>query len=78
MNCSDRHVVMLLVIVDDLYVRGSRLSVNTFKANPPLIVDADTVLTLPIAAQCLEPVAGRLVGRSSLRGGEALLAIASQ
>jgi hypothetical protein len=35
---------MLLVIINDLYVRRPGRSVSPFKANPPLIIDADAVL----------------------------------
>jgi len=47
--------------LDAVAARGSRLTVNPFKATPPLIVDSDVVLTLTLAAQCqcLEPVAGQ-------------------
>jgi hypothetical protein len=47
---------MLLVIVNDLHVRRSGRSVNPFKANPPLVVDADAVLALTVAVQYLESV----------------------
>lgn len=47
---------MLLVIINDLYVRRSRRSVDPFKANPPLIVYADAVLALTVAAQCFKSV----------------------
>jgi len=45
------------VIVDDLDVVC--VSVSPPKADAPLIVDADAVLPLSVAAQCLEPIAGR-------------------
>jgi hypothetical protein len=42
------------VIIDDLDVFRSAISPD--KADPPLIVDADTVLTRPVTAQRLQPV----------------------
>jgi hypothetical protein len=43
------------VVVDNFYVTGA---VNTpSEADTPLLVDADTVLSLPVPSQCLEPVA---------------------
>ena len=47
-------ISMLLVIIND--VRRSRRSVDLFKANPPLIVYADAVLALTVAAQCFKSV----------------------
>jgi len=44
------------VIVDDLYVRGPFWGPD--KADTPLLIDADTVLSLPVILQCFEPVAG--------------------
>src|ERR1019366_7484053 len=48
-----------LVIIYNLYVRRSRSSVQPLKTDPPLLVDADAVLSLPIAGQCFETVAGQ-------------------
>src|SRR5438105_1789793 len=50
---------ILLVVVNDLYVGRPRRAIMPFKADPPLIVDADTVLALAVPAQCLEPVPGQ-------------------
>jgi hypothetical protein len=44
------------VIVRYLYIVGIVIAPN--EANPVLIVDANTVLSLPVAAQFLEPVTG--------------------
>ena len=43
--------------VDDLDIGWP--SIRPDEANPPLIVDADAVLTLPVASQPLQPIRGR-------------------
>jgi hypothetical protein len=45
------------VRVDDLDVGGPAVALRPLEADPPLIIDADAVLTLPISAQRFEPVA---------------------
>jgi hypothetical protein len=45
------------VIIDNLDLEGVALPPP--EANPPLFIDANTVLTRPIPMQLLEPVAGR-------------------
>src|SRR5258708_1026070 len=47
------------VIIDDLDVRRAGRSIRPFKTDAPLIVDPDSVLTLPIALQRFEPVTGQ-------------------
>jgi hypothetical protein len=46
------------MVVNDLDRDGIRLGAVPFEANPPLIVDPNTVLTCALAPQRLEPVAG--------------------
>ena len=58
---------MLLVIVNYLSVGRSRRSVDPFKADSPLIVDADAVLSLAVAFESFEPIAwqcGQVLQRS--------------
>ena len=43
--------------------------ISPHKAEPPLIVDADTVLTLTVAAQSLKVIAGRYAKIVELFGG---------
>jgi hypothetical protein len=45
------------VIIDDLNVGRARRSIVPLEANPPLIVDADGVLALPIAFESFQPIA---------------------
>lgn len=45
------------MVVDDFYVFGA--IVRPSEANPPLLVDADAVLSLPIALERFECVTGR-------------------
>jgi hypothetical protein len=45
------------VIVNNFNVLGA--AVTPTKANPPLLVDADRVLSGPIAPECFKPIAGR-------------------
>ena len=47
----------LLVIIHDLDVKG--VPIPPSKADAPLVVDADTVLTSAIGRQFLETIAGR-------------------
>jgi hypothetical protein len=44
-------------MVNNLHSRGTRGSPWPAKANPPLIVDADTILARSVALQRLKPVA---------------------
>ena len=45
------------MIVDDLNVPG--FSIAPHKTDPPLIVSANAALTLAVAVQCLQTIAGR-------------------
>ena len=45
------------MIVDDLNVDRADRASRPLKTDPPLIVDADAVLALPVTAQGLETVA---------------------
>lgn len=47
----------LLVVIDDFY--GFSVAVTPDKANSPLVVDADAVLTFAVAFKGFEPVSGR-------------------
>lgn len=46
-----------LVIINDLYVLRAHLGPD--KADAPLVVDPNAVLTLSVAAERLQPIAGR-------------------
>jgi hypothetical protein len=46
------------MIVDDLNLLSA--TITPYEANPPLIVDADRVLSLAIALKRFEPIARRL------------------
>jgi hypothetical protein len=45
------------MVIDDLHISRSRRPLRPFKANPPLIVDADAVLALAVTGQRLKAVA---------------------
>jgi len=45
------------VIVSDLDVDRAGRAFRPLKANPPLVIDADAVLALPIALQSFQPIA---------------------
>jgi hypothetical protein len=45
------------MVIDDLDIDRARRALRPLKANPPLIVDADAVLALPIALKRFQPVA---------------------
>ena len=55
------------MIVGDLDIPGRAIA--PYKAEPPLIVDANAVLALTIAAQSLQPVTGRHPQIVQLPGG---------
>ncbi len=45
------------MIVDDFDIRRTRGTARPFKAKPPLHVNADAELPLPVTMQCLKAVA---------------------
>jgi hypothetical protein len=47
------------VVADNFNVGWSRAVIRPFKTNPPLIVDADAVLSFPITGQGLKTIAGQ-------------------
>jgi hypothetical protein len=51
------HVVGTSVIIDNLDMNGARRAERLFETNPPLVVDADAVLTRAVASERLQPVA---------------------
>lgn len=50
---------LLIMVVDNLNVRWTRRTRKPLEADAPLIVDADAVLTLPVALQYLKSIAGQ-------------------
>ena len=50
-------MIYCLVVIDDFYIARPRFT--PFKANPVLLVDTDTVLTLAIANKLLQSIARR-------------------
>jgi hypothetical protein len=50
---------ILLMIINNLYLRGTGSTVSPVKTNPPLIVNAYAVLPLSISLQYFKPVAGQ-------------------
>src|SRR5450759_4527244 len=52
-----RAMVALLAVIHDFHMQWTRRLVRPLKADPPLVVDADAVLALPVALQGLEFVA---------------------
>ena len=46
------------------------------KANPPLVIDADAVLTLPVAFRRFQTIAGRYFQKTQIRSGIQLLQFA--
>ena len=45
------------MVIDNFNV--VRIAITPDEAQPPLVIDADAVLALPIALQCFQPVAGQ-------------------
>jgi hypothetical protein len=54
------------MIVNDLHVIG--ISVEPNKTQTPLIVDPNTVLPFPVAAQCFQTISGRRCQVAQFRG----------
>jgi hypothetical protein len=50
------------------YFNALRSRLGPYKANAPLVVDADAVLTCPITGQCFEAIARRRFQVTKLRG----------
>src|SRR5687768_15184250 len=48
-----------LVIVDDLDVERSRGVVRPLETDAPLVIDSDAELSMSVAVQRLEPIAGK-------------------
>jgi hypothetical protein len=47
------------VIIDDLNIDRARRTIRPFETNAPLIVDANAVLPLSAALQCLKAISGK-------------------
>jgi hypothetical protein len=47
------------MVINNLDIDRAGRAARPFKTDPPLVVDADAVLTLPIALECFQPVAGQ-------------------
>jgi hypothetical protein len=46
-----------LVVINDLDIDWAGRSFGPFKANPPLVIDADAVLSLPVTIEGFKPIA---------------------
>jgi hypothetical protein len=57
------------VVIHDFNVARALIAFGPFEANPPLVVDADAVLTAPISPQGFEPVSWEAPQRLQVRGG---------
>ena len=64
------------MIINNFYARGTRGAVPPVEANPPLIVDADAVLSFSVSLQHLETVTGQ--GGDIAKPGSRLQAIQLQ
>jgi hypothetical protein len=47
------------MIINDLHVRWAEGVFGTFKPSPPLIIDANAVLALPVSSQRFKTIAGQ-------------------
>ena len=47
------------MVIDNLDIDRARRVIGPLKADPPLIVNTDAILALPIAFQRFKPVAGQ-------------------
>ena len=47
------------MVIDNFDIDWAGRAVRPFKANPPLVIDTDAVLALPVALECFQPVAGQ-------------------
>jgi len=50
-------LLFLLMVVD--YLDFVRIAIAPYKANPPLVINADAVLSFPVPAHLLQSIAGR-------------------
>jgi hypothetical protein len=57
-----------VVVIDDFDLARPRVAFRPFKANPPLVVDANTVLPLTIAFERFQPGARKAAQRLQVRG----------
>jgi hypothetical protein len=48
------------MVIDDFNIHGPRRIHWPLEVNSPLVIDADAVLTLAVALNCLETVAGQV------------------
>jgi hypothetical protein len=51
--------MFLLMIINDLHVRWAEGVFGPFKASPPLIIDANAALALPVPSQRFKTIAGQ-------------------
>jgi hypothetical protein len=61
--------VVLLVIVNNLHIHRPGRSRRTLEANPPLVINADAVLSPAVSGQGFKSVAGQSDKISERRGG---------
>ena len=47
------------MVINNLHVRWAGRLFGPLKANPPLVIDADAVLALPVALEGFQPIAGQ-------------------
>ena len=55
------------MVIDDFNIGRAGCFGGPFEADPPLLIDTDAELTGPVAAQALQPVAGK--GMQRLKAG---------
>jgi hypothetical protein len=48
-----------LVVISDLDIDRAGRSFGPFKANPPLVIDADAVLSLAVTIKGFKPIAAK-------------------
>jgi hypothetical protein len=48
-----------LVVINDVDIDRAWRSFGPFKANPPLVIDADAVLPLPVTIESFKPIAAK-------------------
>jgi hypothetical protein len=60
------------MIVHDFHIKRPRGAFRPGKANPPLIVDTDAVLALPVPLEPFKPIARRIERHQTVRGVQAV------
>jgi hypothetical protein len=60
-NRGARHGMPPLVVINNLDIDRAGRFFGPFKANPPLVIDADAILSLSVTIERFKPIAAKRV-----------------